>query len=96
MYILAAILVVGFIFNWLVKPTPAKYQMTPEQLAATDSASARGASGGPGDATRGPSSATGGEASGIGVLIVLAWLAVWIPIAWGVWVTLQKALPLFK
>ncbi|HEY4210852.1 MAG TPA: OFA family MFS transporter [Steroidobacteraceae bacterium] len=88
MYILAAILVVGFIFNWLVKPTPAKYQMTPEQLAATDTAKSNTA----------PSAAVvaDGEAPGIGILIVLAWLAVWVPIAWGVWVTLEKALPLFK
>ena len=31
-----------------------------------------------------------------GSLIVAAWLVVWIPLAWGVWMTLQKALLLFK
>ena len=96
MYILACFLAVGFIFNWLIKPTPAKYQMTPEQLAATDTASAGGTRIGPGDGVRAAAPAAGGAGSGIGVLIVLAWLAVWIPIAWGVWVTLEKALPLFK
>jgi hypothetical protein len=30
------------------------------------------------------------------VLVVAAWLAVWIPIGWGVWVTLQKAVLLFN
>jgi hypothetical protein len=29
-------------------------------------------------------------------LVPLAWAAVWIPIAWGVWVTLQKAVVLFR
>ncbi len=29
-------------------------------------------------------------------LVVAAWLAVWIPLGWGVWVTLQKAVLLFK
>jgi MFS family permease len=29
-------------------------------------------------------------------LVVAAWLAVWIPIGWGVWVTLQKAVLLFR
>jgi hypothetical protein len=29
-------------------------------------------------------------------LVPVAWAAVWIPIAWGVWVTLQKAVPLFR
>jgi hypothetical protein len=29
-------------------------------------------------------------------LIALAWLAVWIPLGWGIWVTLQKAVLLFK
>jgi hypothetical protein len=30
------------------------------------------------------------------VVIGLAWAAVWIPIAWGVWVTLEKAVVLFR
>ena len=29
-------------------------------------------------------------------LVYAAWAAVWIPIGWGVWVTLQKALVLFR
>jgi hypothetical protein len=27
--------------------------------------------------------------------VALAWLAVGIPLAWGIWTTLTKALPLF-
>jgi hypothetical protein len=29
-------------------------------------------------------------------LVVAAWAVVWIPLLWGVWVTLQKAVLLFK
>jgi hypothetical protein len=29
-------------------------------------------------------------------LIPAAWLAVWVPLGWGIWVTLQKAVVLFK
>jgi hypothetical protein len=31
-----------------------------------------------------------------GLIVALAWAAVWIPIAWGVWMTLTKAIVLFK
>jgi hypothetical protein len=30
------------------------------------------------------------------LIVVLAWAAVWIPIAWGVWMTLTKAVVLFR
>jgi hypothetical protein len=29
-------------------------------------------------------------------LVVAAWAAVWIPIGWGVWVTLERAVALFR
>ena len=35
-------------------------------------------------------------APAFGWLVPVAWLAVWIPIGWGVWVTLQKASTLFN
>ena len=28
--------------------------------------------------------------------VLLAWLAVWIPLGWGIWMTVQKAVLLFK
>jgi hypothetical protein len=34
--------------------------------------------------------------AGPGLIVVAAWLAVWIPLGWGIWVTLQKAVLLFK
>ena len=89
MYVLAALLVVGFICNWLIKPTPAKYQMTPEQLEAT-SLHTRSAADAAATAPHGVLDAGGG------LFVPLAWAAVWIPIGWGVWMTLTKAVGFFR
>jgi len=88
MYVLVALLVIGFVCNALVKPTPAKHFMTPEQLAAT-AIPARN------NASSLQSASDGNVASGLTWIVPAAWLAVWIPIGWGVYVTLKKALPLF-
>jgi hypothetical protein len=37
----------------------------------------------------------GGDTGGA-MKVTLAWLAVGVPLAWGVWMTLTKALPLFR
>jgi hypothetical protein len=50
------------------------------------------------------SAAAGGDAAaskerqgaGVGSLVAAAWALVWIPLGWGVWVTLSKAVLLFK
>jgi hypothetical protein len=90
MFILAGLLAVGFICNWLVKPVdPGKY-MTAGQLAVT---ATKRADADTSPATAAKTSPAGGAA---GWFIALAWLAVWIPLGWGVWVTLQKAVLLFK
>ncbi|MBV8782936.1 MAG: MFS transporter, partial [Gammaproteobacteria bacterium] len=81
-----ALLVLGLISNLLVRPTPEKYFMKPQEMAALDAAS-------------GPVAAatSAGEASSTSAgLVIAAWLAVALPIAWGVWVTLQKAALLFR
>jgi MFS family permease len=88
MYILAALLALGFVCNLLIKPVDPKHHMTPEQIAAEDRALKTAA---PAAVT----SSTAGAAAP-GWLIPAAWLAVWIPLGWGVWVTLQKAVLLFK
>jgi MFS family permease len=90
MFILAGLLGVGLLCNWLVKPVDPKHFMTAEQLAATAPKQVSG-SGSPG-----PAAKTAPEGDAAGWLIALAWLAVWIPLGWGVWVTLQKAVLLFK
>jgi hypothetical protein len=90
MYVLAALLGIGFLCNLMIRPVAEKYYMTPEQLAALDAAdkSVRAAS----------ATATTGVANARrtpGWRLAAAWIAVGIPIAWGVWVTLQKAAVLF-
>ncbi|MBA3258773.1 MAG: hypothetical protein H0T68_04820 [Gemmatimonadales bacterium] len=35
-------------------------------------------------------------ASGSWALVALAWLAVGLPLLWGIWTTLQKAVVLFR
>jgi MFS family permease len=89
MYILAGLLAVGFLCNLAVRPVAEKYYMTPTQLAALDAASKK--SGGTlVTAGSGPAVRTAGWQ------LLAAWAAVGVPIAWGVWVTLQKAVILFS
>jgi MFS family permease len=92
MYILALILVAGLICNILVRPVDARHFMTREQEAALDAAGA------PGDAAPTPAAvaaATAADPPTPTWKVAAAWLAVGIPIAWGVWVTLQQAAKLF-
>ena len=87
MYVLAAMLVGGFVCNYLIKPLADKWFMKDEEVAALQAQSQAAA------ATRG--------SMGIGewrlnATSILAWLAVGLPIAWGVWITLSNALVLFR
>ncbi|NBW61027.1 MAG: MFS transporter [Methylophilaceae bacterium] len=82
-YVLAGILLMGFIANLLVKPVADHYFMSDAELAAEKKlahekplASAKSVS---------------SDASQRGMMTYLAWLAVLIPIAYGVWSTLLKA-----
>jgi MFS family permease len=86
MYILAAFLIGGLICNMLVKPLAPKWFMSDAQVAALQ-------------AERHDVQVAGDSGIGKGQLdgkAVLAWLAVGIPILWGVWKTLQSAIVLFK
>lgn len=85
MFVLAGLLVLGLICNLLVRPTPEKYFMKPQELAALDAAAAPVLG----------NSAVAGASTSSPVLVAAAWLAVGLPIAWGIWVTLQKAALLF-
>jgi MFS family permease len=87
LYILAGFLVVGFLCNWAVKPLAQKWFMSDEQVAALQTAAPAHA-----HAQSPKSELQKAEAS---ASVPLAWLAVGIPIAWGVWVTLKSALVLF-
>ena len=88
LYNLAGLLVLGFICNLLVRPVADKYFMTDAELAAEQALGH----------DKGADSSTVLEwkaSSGSVPLAVAAWLAVGIPLAWGVWVTLQKTAVLF-
>jgi MFS family permease len=88
MYILAGLLALGFICNWLVRPVDPRHHMTAEE--GGDVAA-------PAAGNEPVAAVAASEAAAINPLVVvLAWLAVWIPIGWGVWVTLQKAAVLFR
>ncbi len=84
LYILASFLVVGLFCNALIKPVHGKRLMSDEAVAALQPAV--------------PAAAAGTEdtASRLDVKVAMAWLAVGLPIAWGVWMTLSTALILFR
>ena len=87
MYILALMLVAGFICNFMVKPLDRKWFMRDDEVAALQAKTqVAGAA------------ATGSFGIGYGGLdakAALAWAAVGIPMAWGAWITLKTALVLF-
>lgn len=89
-YVLAAMLVVGFIANLLVRPVADRFFMSDAELAVEKQLAHE----------KSLASAVGGSAveggSSHPVLAVLAWVAVGGPLAYGIWVTLQKSAILFQ
>jgi MFS family permease len=88
MYILAGMLVLGFLANMAIKPLSQIWFMKDEEVAALQ-AKAKAAS-------AGPSGSFGIGTGGFDAKAALAWAVVGIPILWGVWVTLQQTAVLFK
>jgi len=82
MYILVGMLVIGLICNWLIKPVHAKHFMTADELAAERKIAH----------DRAAASAVGISQAGYHATsmatVYLAWAAVGIPLAWGVYRTL--------
>jgi MFS family permease len=91
MYILAGLLVIGFICNILVRPVNHKYHMTEAEVEAEKKLLHKEPVGGNGKAA----AAHIGTASHP-IKIALAWMAVCIPLAYGIWDTAQKAAKLFQ
>ncbi|MDQ0456597.1 OFA family MFS transporter [Rhizobium paknamense] len=87
MYILAGMLALGLICNALVRPLPEKWYMSDEEVAALQAKSAA--------ANAGPTGSFGIGKGGLDAKAALAWLAVGIPLVWGVWVTLKSSFVLF-
>lgn len=91
MYILAAMLLGGFLCNLLVRPVKEKHYMTDEQLAVErDKAHER--------VMTQPSAPEHGGAvvASNPMLVTGAWVAIAMPLAWGMWITLSKSLALFR
>jgi MFS family permease len=88
MYVLATLLLVGLICNLLVRPVAEKHYMSDAELEAERKLSH--------DKSAAAEVANGRtQAKSHPVLVTIAWIAVGIPIAYGVWSTLQKAWILF-
>ena len=82
LYILAGMLVLGFVANLLVRPVDPRLHMAEERAAA-------------GGRTA-PAGRSGIGSGGVSAPVLLAWVAVGVPILWGVWITLSHSLVLFQ
>jgi MFS family permease len=87
-FILAGLLVVGWIANLLVRPVNPKWHMSEAEVAA-ELAKLHEATGGV------KTGSFGIGKGGLDFKAALFWLFVGIPLAWGVWNTFEKALVLF-
>lgn len=82
LYILAGFLAVGFVANLLIRPVAEKWYMPEGGTTESKTAVAQGSFG----IGRG----------GVTPMALLAWACVAVPITWGVYITLGKALVLFR
>jgi MFS family permease len=87
MYILAGLLVVGLVSNALIRPVAQKWFMKDSDVAALQAKAA--------SATMGPSGSFGIGKGGFDGKAALFWAFVCIPLAWGVWKTLDSAAKIF-
>jgi MFS family permease len=86
MYVLAGFLVLGLICNALVRPVDPKWLMPEKEVEKLESAHA---------IPSGPVGAYGISGGAFDWRTALAWLAVGVPLAWGVQQTFAKALAIF-
>lgn len=86
--VLACMLLIGFIANLLVRPVADKWFMTEQELRAErqQTLAAQQVA---------DASVASADTQGLSLGVVIAWSAVGIPLAWGTWITVTKALPLF-
>lgn len=88
MYMLAALLLIGLVCNLLVRPVAEKHYMTEAELEAERKLSHD-------KSVAAEAASQNSKAQSHPILATVAWIAVGIPIAYGVWSTLQKAWILF-
>ena len=89
-YILAGMLVIGFIANLLVRPVDPKWHMSDAEVAA-EQAKLKTA-----NDTHAASGSFGIGKGGLDAKAVLFWTLVGVPLAWGVWQTVEKTLVFFR
>ena len=95
MYILAGMLILGLLCNLMIRPIAAKHFMTAEELAREKQLAHEKLSSNDG-ATMSTTELEQVGRGGNPAIIGAAWLAVGIPLIWGISLTLQKASVLFK
>jgi MFS family permease len=88
MYILCAMLIAGLICNHLIKPVDHKWHMGAEEVAKLQAASAKSEA-----AIQHGSFGIG--RGGLDAKAALFWAFVGVPLAWGVWKTLESAIKIF-
>jgi len=88
MYILCAMLIAGLICNYLIKPVDHKWHMSADDVAKLQAASANSES-----AIQHGSFGIG--KGGLDAKAALFWLFVGLPLAWGVWKTVENAIKIF-
>jgi MFS family permease len=88
MRIMAALLLVGFVCNALIRPVHARFAERDDGISSDDKRTG---------STRLPGSAvTASLPGGSGVKLLLAWTVVGVPLVWGVSQVLKKSLDLFR
>jgi MFS family permease len=88
MYILCAMLIAGLVCNYLIKPVDPKWNMSAEEVAKLQAASAKSEAA----IQRG---SFGIGKGGRDARAALFWAFVGVPLAWGVWKTLESAAKIF-
>ncbi len=88
-YILAGMLVVGFIANLLIRPVDPKWHMSEAEVAAEQAELSHAT-------TVATTGSFGIGKGGLDAKAILFWSLVGVPLAWGVWQTAAKALVLFN
>jgi len=97
MYVMAGVLLLGFLCNFAIRRVPEEHYMTAEELEAEQRLLSRSAAAGPAPVTA-PVNAPIGRTMPPARLpmAAIAWLLVGGPLAWGIGSTLRKALQLFR
>ncbi len=91
MWIMAGLLLVGLVCNLLVRPLADKYFMSEAELAAQRQQPPATTSASPVPRASAEAATNSGNA-----VLILAWLAVGVPLAWGIGVTVMKAAVFFR